>query len=575
MNRNIYVCGKTTPHEITLKCKDHPFAVDEYFVIDDNFNNNPLCKVQTSEIIYEDGSPVYIATAKVESNARYPIALGAQAFTPTFDQISPFVMKTHPQNGFVLGEIIGTNVADIPDEFKSLVAMYDGKIYEQSALPFVFNYKKMIESPHIGLFGGSGSGKTVAMKVLIEELMKQNMPSIVFDPHFEMNFAENNPIIPSKYKCYFSPICETFVVGKNNFGIDFSEITTKELIVILSRVKELTGLMETLLSTLHHNGMTLLELNTILNDLIAVYSKLDAHQPLDDQEQLLYNQYAAKIPSFSSLIGISSRLNDPDTLKVFKGNIHALQRALLDQKTCIIRGTERDVEIIAPYIIEKMYLLRRSFIDAREWGNTDATIFPPFFICMDEAHIYCPKDKPSLTKNVMRTIAQEGRKYGVFEILGTQRPALLDETIVAQISTKFIFRINVAEDIKSIQKETDLNAAEIKRLVYLNSGECYVSSPILGRTVCVKMRYGITVAKTVTNPFDEIMAKPKLSDVEKCILNILPFNDLNLTKVIQEINKVTGKTLSVPEMNKQLSDMAIKGLISIESAFMGKSYFKK
>lgn len=574
MNRNIYICGKTTPHEITLKCKDHPFAVDEYFVIDDNFNNNPLCKVQTSEIIYEDGSPVYIATAKVESNARYPIALGASAYTPKFEQIAPFVMKTSPYDGFVLGEIIGTDVADIPDKYKSLAIMYNGNVYEQSALPFVFNYKKMIESPHIGLFGGSGSGKTVAMKVLIEELMKQNMPSIVFDPHFEMNFAENNKIIPEPYRYDFSPMCETFVVGKNNFGIDFSEITTKELSVILSRVKELTGLMETLLATLHHKGMTLLELNTILDNLIKVYSKLDARQPLDEQEQLLYNQYAAKIPSFSSLIGISSRLNDSDTVKVFKGNIHALQRALLDQKTCIIRGTERDVEIVAPYIIEKMYLLRRSFIDAREWGGGDALVFPPFFICMDEAHIYCPKDKPSLTKNIMRTIAQEGRKYGVFEILGTQRPALLDETIVAQISTKFIFRINVAEDIKSIQKETDLNTEEIKRLVYLNSGECYISSPIIGRTVCVKMRYGITVAKTTTNPFDEIKAKPALTNVEKCILGLLPFNDLNLVKIIQDISKSTGVTLSVPEMNKQLSDMAIKGLVSIESSFMGKSYFK-
>ena len=575
MAKNIYVCGKTTPHEINLKCKEHPFAVDEYFVIQDDFNNNPLCKVHTSEIIYENDKPVYMAIAKVESNARYPIALGARANTPTFEQIRPFIMKTLPANGFVLGEVIGTEVSDIPSEYKSLAAMYDNGIYEQASIPFVFNYKKMIESPHIGLFGGSGSGKTVAMKVLIEELMKQNMPSIVFDPHFEMNFAENNKIIPDKYKHDFNPMCETFVVGKNNFGIDFSEITTRELSMILSRVKELTGLMETLLTTLHHKGMTLLELNTLLNDLITVYSKLDSRQPLDEQEQQLYNHYAAKIPSFSSLIGISSRLNDQDTLKVFGGNIHALQRALLDQKTCIIRGTERDVEIIAPYIIEKMYLLRRSFIDAREWGTIDAEPFPPFFICMDEAHIYCPKDKPSLTKNIMRTIAQEGRKYGVFEILGTQRPALLDETIVAQISTKFIFRINVAEDIKSIQKETDLNAAEIKRLVYLNSGECYVSSPILGRTVCVKMRYGITVAKTSTNPFDEIKSKPSLSNVDTCILSLLPFNDLNFVKIIQEIAKKTGETLTVPEMNKKLSDMAVRGLIKIETSFMGKSYSKK
>ena len=35
MSRNITVFGKTSPYEITLQSKEHPFAVDEYLIIKD------------------------------------------------------------------------------------------------------------------------------------------------------------------------------------------------------------------------------------------------------------------------------------------------------------------------------------------------------------------------------------------------------------------------------------------------------------------------------------------------------------------------------------------------------------
>lgn len=35
---------------------------------------------------------------------------------------------------------------------------------------------------HFGCFGSSGSGKTVASKVLIEELVRNGVPVIAFDP---------------------------------------------------------------------------------------------------------------------------------------------------------------------------------------------------------------------------------------------------------------------------------------------------------------------------------------------------------------------------------------------------------
>jgi hypothetical protein len=250
--------------------------------------------------------------------------------------------------------------------------------------------------------------------------------------------------------------------------------------------------------------------------------------------------------------------------------------AMQNRKICVLRGTMEQIHVVASHVIEKLYGMRRKFIDAREADTIDATPFPPFFIGMDEAHLFCPNNTSfSLTKRIMKTIAQEGRKYGVFELLATQRPSLLDETIVAQMANKFIFRLSIKEDIESIKKETDLSAAEIKKLPYMNSGECYVSSSIIGRTMFVKIRYGITMAKNARNPFDEFKAMVANRPEEDVILNSLPFNDFTKNDVIQKIKKEHGIILTVPEFNKLCDDLAGRGLMIVENSYMGRQYLKK
>jgi hypothetical protein len=68
---------------------------------------------------------------------------------------------------------------------------------------------------------------------------------------------------------------------------------------------------------------------------------------------------------------------------------------------------------------------------------------PLLFVC-EEAHRYAPADKKigfGPTKRALSRIAKEGRKYGVFLGLVTQRPAEIDTTILSQCSTLFVMRL--------------------------------------------------------------------------------------------------------------------------------------
>src|SRR5919202_2886921 len=62
----------------------------------------------------------------------------------------------------------------------------------------------------------------------------------------------------------------------------------------------------------------------------------------------------------------------------------------------------------------------------------------------EEAHRYAAADRNigfGPTRRSISRIAKEGRKYGVFLGLVTQRPAELDATILSQCSTLFVMRM--------------------------------------------------------------------------------------------------------------------------------------
>jgi DNA helicase HerA-like ATPase len=80
---------------------------------------------------------------------------------------------------------------------------------------------------------------------------------------------------------------------------------------------------------------------------------------------------------------------------------------------------------------------------AFDFGLWSDGAIPLLFVC-EEAHRYASADHAigfGPTRRALLRIAKEGRKYGVFLGLVTQRPAELDPTIISQCSTLFAMRM--------------------------------------------------------------------------------------------------------------------------------------
>ena len=100
---------------------------------------------------------------------------------------------------------------------------------------------------------------------------------------------------------------------------------------------------------------------------------------------------------------------------------------------------------------------------AFDFGLWSDGVAPLLFVC-EEAHRYAPADKKigfGPTRRALSRIAKEGRKYGVFLGLVTQRPAEIDPTIISQCSTLFVMRLANDRDQSLIRSAVSDAAASL------------------------------------------------------------------------------------------------------------------
>jgi len=127
---------------------------------------------------------------------------------------------------------------------------------------------------------------------------------------------------------------------------------------------------------------------------------------------------------------------------------------------------------------------------AFDFGLWSDGVAPLLFVC-EEAHRYAPSDKQigfGPTKRALSRIAKEGRKYGVFLGLVTQRPAEIDSTIISQCSTLFVMRLSNDRDQSLIRSAVSDAAVNLLSFIpSLGTREVFTFGP--GVALPTRMRF--------------------------------------------------------------------------------------
>ena len=608
------VLGLTGTSEVYLASNERNFRINEFLLVEDKVKNyigevveantfnrfmpfekeNDFVDQSVIDSLYKLGYDVnneviYLAKLRLLEEAMYPIMAGSSVRVPKFDEIKNLIIKSSPKDGLVLGVIKNTDdlYEHADEELKNIVYTFEnGERKNQNDLPYIFNVSEFSQYPHIGVFGGSGSGKSFALRVIIEELMKKRIPTIVLDPHYEMDF---------KLKTYdeapdYSSLYQSFLLGKD-VGVDFKDLNVGEFKNLLNAAGAMTDAMDTSVDEVFKRGESLDSFRLRLSEILEALDRTEDALKMDMQTAELngdaaeadrikrlqgyQNKYSRKLNA-SSLKGISWRFRRLVQDNVFSSDSEALEAALRSGKLISLKGSTRLLEVYSSYILKKFYYKRRAYMDAKLLGTNDEDYFPPFIIITDEAHNFAPKAFESASKPILKEVAQEGRKYGVFLILATQRITLLDDTITAQLNTKFILRTVRESDISTIKEETDISSDDAKRLPYLTTGDAFISEASFGRTIFTRFRFADTKAIDKVNPFLELKGETedKMLAVFEEIKDILPISDFNLTREAARLEKTVG-TMSTEEFKDILERLAQDGYINKRTNPFGQNEYRE
>jgi DNA helicase HerA-like ATPase len=302
---------------------------------------------------------------------------------------------------------------------------------------------------HVSVLAKTGAGKSYAVGVIIEELMKKKVPLVIIDPHGEyssmrgpnddkrdielMSRFDVKPIGFSNQIVEYSPDIN---VNKNARQLKFSwtNLEPNEIIDLIG-----TG----------GGGAQAGVIFQTIKELKTMTHKYTLRNIID---YLKEDKSGGKWNTINALEMLTSigLFGEPST------RIEDLVRS--GQTTIInFRGVPPSIQEIA---VKK---LANEFFELRKREK-----IPPLMLMMEEVHNFAPQQGTALCSRILRTIASEGRKFGLGMCVVSQRPAKVDKNIISQCNTQIILKVTNPNDLKAIVNSVEgLTAGledEIQRL---------------------------------------------------------------------------------------------------------------
>ncbi len=113
----------------------------------------------------------------------------------------------------------------------------------------------------------------------------------------------------------------------------------------------------------------------------------------------------------------------------------------------------------------------------------------PVLIIVEEAHRFIPAQRQTRSLPIAATIASEGRKFGVFLSIITQRPSRINQDVLSQSQSQIILRIVNPRDQQAVRDASEQLSQELfENLPGLNSGEAIVVGPVARVPMMIRVR---------------------------------------------------------------------------------------
>ncbi len=194
----------------------------------------------------------------------------------------------------------------------------------------------------------------------------------------------------------------------------------------------------------------------------------------------------------------------------------------------------------------------------------------PVVVIVEEAHNFAPPKSKEYTWSyeAISRIAAEGRKFGVFLIVITQRPSKIDPDVLSQCQSQIILRITNPADQEAIRHASERVSKELlENLPGLNVGEAIVVGPLSPTPVMIRLRdrvleYGgadIDVCAEWRRALSAVSSEVRLRDVLVKIVSRMLNVELD-NRVVEEAFRIAS---FVKEVKYDPSSRLIYGVLDI------------
>lgn len=287
---------------------------------------------------------------------------------------------------------------------------------------------------HIFIGGTTGSGKSFATGILLEELHKFRVPIVILDSQNE-------------YVALTQDLGGIVLRPGYDYTVRLSSLTEAELLDLVPTLRGTHGLellafsflglkrekkefgLEDLLRRMEQDGPTLsLASNSIQIGIRRTQTSLERHKFLGEKTNWV--DLVKKYP----------------IVNVDCGNLDQGQLQL------VVGATLRELQSLR---LQKQ--------------------IPPYVAVLDEAHLLVPEGEDTPCKQVIRENVRIGRHYGISMILITQSPVDIDKKTIRQCNTRFIFALE-PDQLDSIRGvKADATEDMLSRLPKMPVGTCLLS----------------------------------------------------------------------------------------------------
>jgi DNA helicase HerA-like ATPase len=340
--------------------------------------------------------------------------------------------------------------------------------------PSVIAYVDVEEmlSKHFAVLGSTGVGKSSGVSLLLNEILKARPTLRVFllDVHNEYG------------RCFGD---RALVLNPRNLKLPFWLFNFEEIVDVLfggrpGVPEELDILAEIIpmakgIYTQYQNadriGLKRLDPKAGYTvDTPVPYRLVDMISLIDERMGKLENR-SSRIIYHKLISRIETVRNDPRYAFMFdNANVGGDTMAEVVSHLFRLPANGRPMTIMqlagfpAEVVDSVVSVLCRMAFDFGLWSDG---VSPMLFVC-EEAHRYASADRSigfGPTRKAVSRIAKEGRKYGVYLGLVTQRPAELDATIISQCNTLFAMRLANERDQTLLRSAVSDAAANLLSFV--------------------------------------------------------------------------------------------------------------